>query len=306
MHAINVKRLIIILSIQGLLICGLLALHIAFSFPRATIEGVDLVALPGEEAVLRCIVALDPPGPRRARGDGVEVAFFEARRRGDAIAPAGGVPLGVARAAAGGVASLPWKAPRDVAAVTEILPVIDGEGEVACPPLVPRPFIAAHTMSQGTLLVLCDVEALLAPQARWDALDMSSPAKWPLDPDAASALAKLVQGSGRQIIYVAPGTSLLTAEVRAALHASRFPQGPILFPEAPPDPQSQAACVAAIHAKWPYTKCGIVRRAAFAEALAAADLPAVAVGIAPAGLPALKKLHVAGAWRDVPALAASL
>ncbi len=306
MRAINVKRLIVILCLQALILGVLLAIHMAFSLPRASIEGVDLVALPGEETALKCIVALDPPGPRRARGEGIEVAFFIARRRGDAIAPAAGLPLGVARAGAGGVVALPWKAPRDIAAAAQILPVIDGEGEVVCQPLAPQPFIAAHTMSQGTLLYLCDVEALLAPRTAWEALDMSSPAKWPLDPDAASALEKVAQGSGRQIIYMAPGTSLLTAEVRAALDAQRFPYGPVLFPEAPPDPQSQAACVAALFAKWPYTKCGIVRRAALAEALAAKDLPVVAVGIAPAGLFALKKLHVAVAWREIPALVTSL
>ena len=306
MRAINLKRLAGILCIEALLLSGLFALHIAFSLPRAMIQGEDIVVLPGEETALTCIVALDPPGPQPARGDGIEVAFFETRRHADAIVPAGGIALGVARAAAGGVASLPWKAPRDALAVTEILPLIDGDREISYAPLVPRSFVAAYSMSPGTLLVLCDVEALLAPHATWETLDMTAPADWPLAADAAAALVKVGQGSGRRLIYLAPGAVLLTAEVRAALHAARFPTGPILFPEAPPRPQAYAACVAAVHAKWPHTKCGIVRGAVLAEALAAADLFAVAVGTAPAGLTVLKKLRVAPTWREVPALAGSL
>jgi hypothetical protein len=303
MHSIPFAKILVLLGVQAVFLAVIIGLHATFTLPHARIEGVDCLALPGEEAALRCQVALAPPGPRPARDAGLKVAFSTLRTAG---ANPERTALGTAVAAEGGLATLPWKPPSDAGAFAEIVPDLQDEGTVVLQPLKPRPYLLLATLSEGDVLILCDVEALLPGDTSWEGIRETAPADWPLETDAAAALDAATQGRTRTVVYLAPGARLKTAEVRAALHARHFPRGPVLFPDAPPLAGSTAETVADIVRKWPYTKCGIARRPAVAEALSSKGLTVLAVGRVPTAVLALPKVRAATAWHEVSGIIGSL
>ncbi len=303
MQTISIAKILLLFCVQAVFLAVITALHILFTLPHARMEGVDRLALAGEAVPLQCVVAVAPPGPRPIRGEGVHVSFSV---RQPAPAAPQRLPLGTVAAGAGGVATLPWKAPAEVGTVTEIDPEIEGEGSLVLQPIKPRPYILVTTLSEGTIVIVCDVDALFPDHVTWQQLRDLPPPEWPFDPDAASALDAATQARSRQIVYVAPGASLLTAEVRAALHARHFPRGPILFPEAAPGAGSTAQALDELFRKWPYTKCVIFRRSVVAEAAAAKKLPALAVGRAPAGALALPQVRPVPTWGELAGAVDSL
>lgn len=303
MQTISIAKILLLLCVQAVFLAVITALHIFFTLPHARVEGVDRLALPGEAVDLQCVVAVAPPGPRPIRDEGVQVSFSV--RRPAFVAPQR-VPLGVVAAGAGGVAVLPWKAPSEVGSVTEIDPEIEGEGSLVLQPLKTRPCILVTTLSEGTIVIVCDLDALIPEHVTWEQLHRLPPPEWPFDPDAASALDAATQARSRQIVYVASGANLLTAEARAALHARHFPRGPILFPEAAPGPGSTAQALQELFRKWPYTKCVIFRRSVVAQAAAAKKLPALAIGRAPADALAFPLVRALPAWGELAGFVDSL
>jgi hypothetical protein len=265
MGALKPKALLVFFVVQSLFLTGLVLLHVNFTLPMATLEGVDVLALPEQDVQLSCMVKVDRPEGGEAATAGFSVLFH----RGSTL-------VGTATTGETGLASVPFKTSDRLRESFEIDLGLSPAEEFSCH--LPRPTLYLKSLGKGSTLFICDVECTLT--SSWSALDTRHPNDWEQEEGAAQKLKELV-GQGRHIVYVAPGAVLLTTEVRHYLRSELFPEGPIFFPEAPPRARPLPEFLSGLKKNWSFIRFVLTRRKALIEAAAAADLSVVVVNAPP-------------------------
>ena len=262
MGALKPKALLVFFLIQGLFLGGLVVLHLDFSLPRVTLEGVDAIVLPGESVTLTCVARIDRPGLDAAQSADLPVSFLRS-----------GTKLGTSRTNADGIASLDFTASDRLFEQVRIDLVLDIEEEFSYHRGKPTLFL--ESISPGINLILCDVAATL--EAAWEDVDPRRVQDWRADQAAIRKLNELAGGTVQRIVYVAPGSELRTAEVREYLRRWQFPGAPVLFPEFGAERPPLAGYIADLKKRWPRIKLGVSRRPALVSALAGAGVPVAVV-----------------------------
>ena len=281
------RRLIVIFLIHAAVVSGIVSLHLFFSLPIATLQGVDLIALPGESVNLSCMVEVDPPGIGAHRREGLKVIFKQGEKT-----------VGEAVTDSSGCARTAFTAGKKEEIHRQIrigLALDLGRGFAY---RHSDPSLLLEVVSGGSMLYLCDIDATLS-EGRWDRIDPRYPEEWKADEEAPSVLAGLNRGSVSRVIYVAPWKRRYTEEVRAYLRRNRFPMGPILFPEAPPSPRTLTAFLELLLKKWPHVEFGVTRRNEFVSALSARGIRSVVVKASPGSISPAPKVSYARTWKDV-------
>lgn len=262
MGTLKPKALLVFFLIQGLFLAGLVVLHLDFSLPRATVEGVDAIALPGETVLLTCCARVDRPGLEPAQLADLPVSFLKS-----------GTPLGTSRTNAEGFASLSFTASDKLYEEVRIELVLGLEEEVSC--YRGKPTIFLQSLSPGINLIVCDVAATL--EAAWGDADFRRVRDWRPDTAAVRKLNELGGGAVQRVVYVVLGSELRTTEVREYLRRWQFPGAPVLFPEGGADRPPLDSFVSELKRKWPRLKLGLSRRPALVSALAGAGVPVTVV-----------------------------
>ena len=111
-----------------------------------------------------------------------------------------------------------------------------------------------------------------------------------------SALTRLCRGAAAsRVIYLGPGKDRHTMGVRAYLARARFPEGPVLFPEASPEQD----LLGVLRKKWPHIEYGITRRPEMVAALRSRDIPVVVVRAPVGAIEPAAAITFVQDWSDV-------
>ncbi len=293
------KIFFITFSVHLLFLAGLYTVHVLFSLPICVIEGVDVLAPPDEPFPISCLAELDFPGLKSNQQSGLTVRFRAQR----------GFDKSVKTDTAG------WAKITIPAELISRSPVLVSSSLVSDAAFVyhnPNPLLGVFPVHKSTRLVLCDIGATLAA-GTWNSLPKRKPGEWQADMEAIRALSLLSGSALQKVVYVAGGTTLLTTEVRSYLASNRsydnitqgetmyrFPQGPILFPDAPPVSSTFASFLKSFHDKWPQIRAFVTKKPQHANTVLSLNIPVVFVGKAGSGkLSPHPKLSMVHSWKEV-------